>query len=487
MNTNQPVDLGRMPLREKLAYSVGDFGANLYWGTFASYLLFFYTEVFGLTAAAAGTLFLVCRLLDGAIDPAVGMIADRTETRWGKFRPYLLWFTVPFAIFGVLTFTTPGFSTTGKLVWAYSTYTVLMFLFTGISIPYSAMLGVISPDPVERTSVASIKFVFAYAGSFVVSVTLLPLVQALGGGNARRGWQLAFVIFGIAYLFINLVTFLGTRERVRPAPSHGSSVRGDVRDLFTNPPWVVLALTTVIFLLGIGIRMSVTAYYFKYYIGPQSLALPFTGGARSYGFVELISAYGFVGQIAAIIGVLFLSSFVRSVGRKSAFIILLVVTIASTAAFYFLRPDQLVAIYLWNALGSVTGAPLSALLWAMYADAADYSEWKTGRRATGLVFSASIMGTKIGGAISAAGAGWLLAWIGFQTDVAATPGVRHGLVLLMSLIPAGVVALSLVLVCFYPLTEARLSQIGAELKARRARESAAPAGFAGFPDGTEAG
>ena len=476
MNNHQPAGFGGMRLREKLAYSAGDFGANLYWGTFASYLLFFYTEVFGLTAAAAGTLFLVCRLLDGAVDPAVGMIADRTETRWGKFRPYLLWFTIPFAVFGVLTFTTPGFSATGKLVWAYSTYTVLMLLFTSISIPYSAMLGVISPNPVERTSVASIKFVFAYAGTFVVSVTLLPLVQLLGGGNAARGWQLAFVIFGVAYLLINLVTFLGTRERVRPSPSHGSSVRGDLRDLFTNPPWVVLALTTVIFLLGVGIRMSVTAYYFKYYVGTQSLALPLAGGARSYSFIELISAYGFVGQVAAIIGVLLLTPFVRLVGKKNAFLLLLVVSIASTGAFYFLRPDQLLAIYLWNALGSVTGAPLSALLWAMYADAADYSEWKTGRRATGLVFSAAIMGTKIGGAISAAGAGWLLAWIGFQTDVAATPDVRHGLILLMSLIPAGVLFLSLVLVCFYPLTEAKLVHMGEELNARRARPSGTTAG-----------
>jgi glycoside/pentoside/hexuronide:cation symporter, GPH family len=473
MNKNQPPDLGRMPLREKLAYSVGDFGANLYWGTFASYLLFFYTEVFGLTAAAAGTLFLVCRLLDGAIDPAVGMIADRTETRWGKFRPYLLWFTIPFAIFGVLTFTTPGLSTGGKLVWAYSTYGVLMILFTSISIPYSAMLGVISPNPVERTSVASIKFVFAYAGSFVVSGTLLPLVRALGGGNAARGWQLAFIVFGIAYVAINLITFLGTRERVRPSPSHGSSVRGDLRDLFTNPPWVVLALTTVIFLLGVGIRISVTAYYFKYYVGTQTLTLPFTGGSRAYGFIELVSAYGVVGQIAAIVGVLLLNPFAKLVGKKSAFIILLAVSLVSTAAFYFLRPDQLVAIFFWNALGSVSGAPLSALLWAMYADAADFSEWKTGRRATGLVFSASIMGTKIGGAVSAACAGWLLAWIGFQTDVAATPGVRQGLVLLMSLIPAAVVLVSLVLVCFYPLTEARLAEIGTELHARRARQSAA--------------
>jgi GPH family glycoside/pentoside/hexuronide:cation symporter len=458
----------RIPLREKLAYGSADFAANLYWNTFAAYLLFFYTEVFGISAAAAGTLFLLCRLLDGAIDPAVGMIADRTETRWGKFRPYLLWFCVPFAIVGVLTFTTPGLGPDGKLVWAYATYLVLMILFTFMSIPYSAMLGVLSSDPAERTSVSSIKFVFAYAGAFVVSGTLLPLVRALGGGNAARGWQLVFVVFGVAYVLINLVTFLGTRERIRPAQAREGSIRTDIKDLLTNPAWLALALTTVIFLVGVGIRSAVTAYYFKYCIGTQSLTLPFAAHPHTFGFVELVSAYGTVGMVSAIAGVLLLNAFVRLVGKKCGFIILLAVSTVSTGAFYFLRPDQLLAIFLWNALGSITGAPLSALLWAMYADVADFGEWKTGRRATGLVFSASIMGTKFGGAFASACAGWLLAWIGFQSDVAATPSVRHGLVLLMSLIPAAVALASLVVVCFYPLTEARIARVGSELPARRA-------------------
>ncbi len=457
----------RIPLREKLAYGSADFAANLYWNTFATYLLFFYTEVFGISAAAAGTLFLLCRLLDGAIDPAVGMIADRTETRWGKFRPYLLWFCVPFAIFGVLTFTTPGLGPAGRLAWAYGTYLVLMILFTFMSIPYSAMLGVLSSDPAERTSLSSIKFVFAFAGCFVVSATLLPLVQALGGGNAARGWQLAFVVFGVAYVLVNLFTFLGTRERIHPAPAREASIRTDIRDLLTNPAWISLALTTVIFLVSVGIRASVTAYYFKYCIGTQSLSLPFAGGPRAYGFVEIVSAFGTVGMVSAIVGVLLLNAFVRLTGKKCGFIILLAVSTASTAAFYFLRPDQLLAIFLWNAIGSLTGAPISALLWAMYADVADFGEWKTGRRATGLVFSASIMGTKFGGAFAAACAGWLLAWIGFHSDVAASPSVRHGLVLLMSLIPASVALVSLVVVCFYPLNEAKIARVGSELPARR--------------------
>ena len=188
---------GMLRMREKICYSIGDLASNLYWNTFAVYLLFFYTDVFGIPAAAAGTLFLIARLFDGVIDPVVGMIADRTETRWGKFRPYLLWICVPFTVMGVLTFTTPHFGAEGKLVWAYATYVPLMILFTAFSIPYSAMLGVISGDPIERTGVASIKFIFAYTGCVIVSGTLLPMTQALSGGNPARGWQLSFVVYGI--------------------------------------------------------------------------------------------------------------------------------------------------------------------------------------------------------------------------------------------------------------------------------------------------
>ena len=198
---------GPLRLREKICYSVGDLASNLYWNTFAVYLLFFYTDVFGISAAAAGTLFLVARLFDGVIDPVVGMVADRTETRWGRFRPYLLWICVPFAVMGVLTFTTPHLTAEGRLVWAYATYVPLMILFTAFSIPYSAMLGVISPDPAERTNLASLKFIFAYTGCVIVSGSLLPMTRALGGGNPARGWQLSFVTYGIAFVILIFFTF----------------------------------------------------------------------------------------------------------------------------------------------------------------------------------------------------------------------------------------------------------------------------------------
>jgi glycoside/pentoside/hexuronide:cation symporter, GPH family len=257
MNTDRP------DLREKLCYGFGDLASVLYWQTFMAFLLLFYTDVFGITAAAAGTMILVSRALDGVIDPVVGMVADRTETRWGKFRPYLLWFCVPFALVGVLTFTTPDFGGEGKLIWAYATFISLMLLYTIINIPYTALLGVISADSHDRTSISSIKFVFAYAAGVIASASLLPLSKALGHGQATKGWQLSFVVYGIAATAFFLIAFAGTRERVRPPEKQQTSVSRDLRDLFANRQWVVLLLVTLTFILFVATRMSVVAYYFK--------------------------------------------------------------------------------------------------------------------------------------------------------------------------------------------------------------------------------
>ncbi|HWL14629.1 MAG TPA: MFS transporter, partial [Opitutus sp.] len=187
----------KLPLREKLAYGCGDFASCLYWRTFMVYLPIFYTDIFGITAAAVGTMLLISRIWDGVNDPMIGMFADRTESRWGKFRPYIIYGCVPFAIFGVLTFTTPNFEYTGKLIWAYIAYNGLMMLYTTVNIPYTAMLGVMTTSAAERTQLSSVKFVFAFSAGIVVSATLLPLVDLLGAGNAQRGWQLAFIVYGL--------------------------------------------------------------------------------------------------------------------------------------------------------------------------------------------------------------------------------------------------------------------------------------------------
>jgi len=461
----------RLPLREKFCYGFGDLASVLYWQTFMVYLTYFYTDVFGIAALAAGTMLGLSRATDAFFDPVMGMVADRTETRWGKFRPYLLWFCVPFAIAGVLTFTTPGFSPTGKLVWAWLTYNALMLLYTAINIPYTAMLGVLSPDPNERTTLSSVKFVGAYAAGMIISATLLPMTSWLGGGNDARGWQRAFIIVGVAAVIFFLITFFNTRERVRPPPAQKTSVWRDLGDLVTNGPWLILLATTITFILFVAVRSSVTTHYFKYFVGSQKVTLPAWvpawGGTQEWHFEGLVSVFNTTGQLVSLLGVVLVPFYARRVGRKVAFVSLFVVGIASTGAVYLARPDQLGLIFGLNLLGSVTGGPLSALLWVMYADTADYAEWKRGRRATGLVFSASIFSQKQGWAIGAWVALGLMSSVGFKANVAQTPETLHGLRLLFTLIPAAIGVLSILIVLFYPLKESTMTQIGAELQARR--------------------
>jgi GPH family glycoside/pentoside/hexuronide:cation symporter len=466
----------RLKLREKFSYGFGDLASVLYWQTFMVYLTYFYTDVFGLAAAAAGTMIGLSRSMDAFFDPVMGMIADRTKSRWGKFRPYLLYLCVPMAVMGVLTFTVPSLGSTGKLIWAIITYNCLMLLYTAINIPYTAMLGVISPNPNERTALSSIKFVGAFSAGIIISALLLPMAKILGAGSDTRGWQLSFVVVGILAVVFFLITFFNTRERVLPPKAQETSVLRDLGDLFTNGPWLVLLATTITFILFVAARSSVTVHYFKYYVGTQTVTLPSflpkIGGTQVWHLEGLVSAFNTTGQIASLIGVMLVPFFAKMVGRKAAFIILFIVAIASTGSFYVLKPEQVGLIFAINLLGSLTGGPLSALLWAMYADTADYAEWKKGRRATGLIFSASIFSQKQGWAIGAWVALALMQSVGFVANTVQTADSLHGLVLLMSVIPASIGIVSIVLVLFYPLNETRMSQIASDLKGRRALEAA---------------
>jgi GPH family glycoside/pentoside/hexuronide:cation symporter len=466
----------KLSIKEKAGYGFGDLASVLYWQTISAYLLYFYTDVFGITAAAAGTMILVSRLWDGVNDPMMGIIADRTHTRWGKFRPYLLWIAVPLAMVGVLTFTTPDLSPTGKLIYAYMSFNLLMMLYTAINIPYSSLLGVITPDPLERTSVSSYKYVFAYISGTIVSAFALPLTDFFGKGNDARGWQLTMVIFGIAAVIFFAITFISTKERVTPPKAQKTSIGQDLKDLFSNKPWVLLLFTTLLFILFVATRISVTAHYFKYYVGEQQLTV--LGKTYTFGFIELTSAFNAVGQWLAIIGVVFTNFFARKVGKKRAFLTLFVTATVSTAAFFVLEPQHVILMFVFQIIGSFSGGPLSPLIWAMYADAADYSEWKTGRRATGLVFSASTMSQKFGWAIGTFVAGQLLSVFGFQANVKQNPEVLFGLKALMSVIPAAAGVLAIILILFYKLDEKTMSQIEVELGERRKiSDSALPAVF----------
>ena len=456
----------KLLFREKFAYGFGDLASVLYWQTFMLYFTYFYTDVFLLPAGAAATMFLITRIWDGVNDPIMGIIADRTETRWGKYRPYMLWICVPFAVIGVLTFTVPNLGESGKLVWAYVTFMSIMMLYTAINIPYTALLGVISPDSNERTSVSSYKFVFAYIAQFIVSSTLLIMVGALGGDNEALGWHYSFMIYGVAFVIFFLVAFVGTKERVHPPKSQKTSIKSDFSELLTNKPWLILLATTMTFILFIALRNSVTVHYFKYVVGSQEITLPFAG-TNIYSFSDIVSAFNSVNAIFALLGVLVISMLARNFGKKRVFLVFFAVSIISMASYYFIPPDQLGLMFLMQMLYAVTSGPLSVLLWAMYADTADYAEWKNGRRATGLVFSASTMSQKFGWAIGAYVALTLMSSVGFAPNETQSADSVGALVLLFSLIPAAFGVISACLLLLYPLNDQRVAEIEGELKLRR--------------------
>jgi GPH family glycoside/pentoside/hexuronide:cation symporter len=483
----------KLHLREKIGYGFGDLASCLFWATIMSQLLFFYTDVFGLTGRAAGIMFFVSRILDAVFDVVIGMTADRTKSRWGKFRPYLLWGAVPLAVSAVLAFTTPEFGEVGKLIYAYATFILFMFLYSAINIPYTALLGVISGDPVDRTSASSFKFTGAYLGGFIVSATVLPLAAHFGHESVAKGWQMTMGIYGIAAIIFFFITFISTRERIQPIAKEKTSIKNDLKDLSKNTPWMLLFSVTILFILFVCIRLSVTTHYFKYYIGEQASPLlthiynfllkyilnplygifgaqatPVLDETHKFGFEVLTSIFNSLGQGISLVGVLLVPWFTKIVGRKSAVIILFITALICTGSFYFLNPENLTLIFVFQFIGSITGGPISALLWVLYADTADYSEWKTGRRATGLVFSASIMSTKIGWAVGSMVAAFILDQTGFVANVVQNINVQDGLKAMMSTIPVsiGVVAL-IILSFFYKLDEPTMKKVKADLEERR--------------------
>jgi GPH family glycoside/pentoside/hexuronide:cation symporter len=484
---------GKLSFGEKAGYGFGDLGSVLFWQTIMVYLLYFYTDVFGLTAAAAGVMFFVSRVLDAVFDVVIGMTADRTTSRWGKFRPYILFGAAPLCIMAILAFTTPGFSDTGKLAYAYITFILFMFLYSTVNIPYTAMLGVISGDPVDRTSAASFKFVGAYLAGIIVSATALPFAAHFGHGHDAKGWHTTMMIYAAAAFLFFMITFLSTKERIKPIAKEQTNIKRDLKDISRNIPWMLLFIVTILFILFVCIKLSVTAHYFKYYVGEQVVpwlthiinffnryilnpvyglfgreAATLLQEDHKFGFEMLASAFNTVGQAFSLIGVMLIPYFTKINGRKNALIILFVIALICTGSYFFFQPHNLIWIFLMQVFGSVTGGPISTVLWVMYADTADYSEWKTGRRATGLVFSASIMSNKLGWAIGSMIAGVILTLTGYVPNVVQNIDVQNGIKSMMSIIPvaAGLIAL-LIMIFFYKLDEPFMKKIKEELEERR--------------------
>lgn len=455
----------KLSLKEKIGYSFGDTASNLFFQTFILFLPIFYTDVFGLPAAAMGTMFLVTRIFDAVNDPIMGTIADRTNTRWGKFRPFLLIFAVPFGIMGVLAFTTPDFDATGKLIYAFITYNLLMVMYTIVNVPYSALMGVITPNSLERTEVSSYRFVAAFVGGLIVQAATMSLVKYFGQGNEAVGWQWAMGCLGGLAAILLFVTFATTKERVQPPKEQKGEFRKDLKDLFTNVPWVLIAGATVFQLTFIVMRQSSVAYYFKYYVGAQQLNL--FGNVFELTFETFTSSFLLSGSIITILGVILTKWFSKVFDKKNTYAWFLIGSAVVNTAFFWLRPQDVILIYVFNLLFSFALGPVSVLQWAIYTDTADYSEWKNRRRATGLVMAASLFALKLGLALGGTLVGWILAQYGFIANQPQTAQAETGILLLLSLFPAIFGIVGGLLMVFYPLNNKKMVEIETELTARR--------------------
>lgn len=459
-------------LKEKIAYGFGDMASSMFWKLFGMYLLIFYTDVYGLPAAVVGTMFLITRVWDSLFDPIVGVVADRTQTKWGKFRPYLLFTAVPFGLIGVLTFTTPDFGYTGKLIYAYIMYSLMMMVYSLINVPYASLLGVMSAQPAERNVLSTYRMAFAYLGSFVALLLIEPLVEFFSKStgeaapNLQLGWQLGVGVIAIICITLFLLGFAWTKERVKPLKEEKTPLKTDLRDLFKNGPWWILLGAGIAALIFNSIRDGATVYYFKYFIQDVEA---FKIGALGTT-ITLTSLYLVLGQAANIIGVVLAAPVSNLIGKKNTYLSAMVIATILSVIFFWFGKANLVSIYVFQFLICICAGSIFPILWSMYADCADYSELKTGNRATGLIFSSSSMSQKFGWTIGGALTGWLLGYFGFQANEVQSAEAQTGIRMMLSFLPAAGTVLSVIFISFYPLSEKKMKDITSELELKRAME-----------------
>jgi glycoside/pentoside/hexuronide:cation symporter, GPH family len=445
----------KLSLKEKIGYSLGDTASHFVWDMVGFWILIFYTDTFGISAAAAGTIMLIARFWDMISDPIMGIIADRTNTRWGKFRPYILWMAFPYSVLAVLAFTTPDFGPTGKIIYAGVTYILLMSVFTAINLPYSSLGAVMTSDSYERAGLNSYRFIFAFIGQFIVSGTALSLALYFGKGDNAKGYQYTLILFSIISFILFMITFKTTKERVQPPKAQKESLKEDFRNLFRNRPWVILFFVGIVSFIMFALQNLSIAYYFKYYIGRE----------------ENVQLFNVIGTVALIVAIPFSKPLAKRFGKRNVFIASSLLSGFFFILLYLPGIEDITLIYTFNILAKMTYAPAVPLLWTMLADTADYSEWKTGRRATGLVFSAATFAQKAGWGIGGALAGWLLAIYKFVPNVAQSETAITGIKLMISVFPGILYMSCAILLYFYTIDHKTCLLMQHDLDERRMKEN----------------
>ncbi|BAX79317.1 MFS transporter [Labilibaculum antarcticum] len=454
----------KIKLKEKIGYGFGDFASSMFWKLFSMFLMIFYTDVYGISPESVATMFLLVRLWDSINDPLMGVLCDRTNTKQGKFRPYLLWAAVPFALIGISTFMTPDLGTTGKLIYAYVTYTLMMMVYTAVNVPYSSLMGVMSSSPAERTSLASFRFIGAFSGGIFVTATAAWFIGMFeeSGVSEAQGYQYTVSIYAVLAALFFMLTYKFTKERVKPAKKEKSSIRNDFKDLMKNIPWFIMVAAGIASLIFNSLRDGSMMYYFKYFVRDQEV-----GGFGLVNWEALASAYMTLWLISNIIGVLLAKPVSAIIGKKKTFLYAMIIAGITSLTLFWIQADQIYLMFGINVIIGISAGIVFPLIWAMYADIADFSEWKTGRRATGLIFSSSSMSQKMGWTIGGAITGWILAAYGFEANVEQTVESTKGIRLMLSLFPAIGAFLAAVFIYFYSLNEVFMKKIEEELITRR--------------------
>jgi glycoside/pentoside/hexuronide:cation symporter, GPH family len=432
-----------LSVTEKIGYGMGDAASNIIFQTVMMFLAFFYTDIFGISAAAVGTLFLSVRILDAITDPLMGALADRTNTRWGKYRPYLLWLAVPYALICILTFTTPDWSDNAKLIYAFVTYGLLMMMYTAINIPYCALGGVLTSNPQDRVSIQSYRFALATIAGILIAALTLPMVDWLGGGDKAKGYQYTITIMSLVGVFLFLVCFSTTRERVKPISEEKVSFKRDLSVLLKNDQWLMIALVSFVVMFAVILRATVGLYYVNYV-----LRVP-----------ELATAFMTTGMVGMLVGTLLATPIAERYCKVKIYRLVTLLISVLCGLYYFVGAGDILLAFSLHFVIGLLQQMTTPLIWAMMTDTVDYGEWKSGRRITALTFSGSLFVLKLGMAIAGAAAGWILAVYGYQGGQEQTESAIEGIVLLFTIVPAVGSLLAFFIVSFYRLNGERLRRI----------------------------
>lgn len=480
----------KLSVVEKIGYSLGDLAANLIFQTLMTFLAFFYTDVYKISAGAASAIIFVGGFVGAFFNIIMGVIADRTVSRWGKFRPWILWTSVPFGVIALLAFSTPDFGETGKIIYALVTYFALVLIYSANNLPYSALSGVLTGDMAERNSVSSYRFVAVMVAQFIIQALLLPLVLILGDGDQAKGFSTTLFIFAVVGTVFFLITFLTTRERIVPAANQSGSIREDLTDLVKNKPWLIMLGVTILVFVTLSLKGGMYIYYFKYYLNPNALSqflvdIGFVGGMNtlnqgltSMGLTAFawpedaptsaFSLFNAGGIICMILGIGFSKPLADRFGKRDVFGVFLALSALCLVAFMFYGNQSIGLVFLTQLAHGFTYGVTIPLLWAMIADVADYSELVNNRRATAIIFSAMIFGLKVGLSLGGAIGAGLLSTYGYVAEsVNQTAQTIQGILWSVSLYPGLVLLTGALLLTGYAINKTMEKKIENELKERR--------------------